>query len=68
MPFAPLGSERYGRKNTFAVIEFAKPEAAGFLQSAFTIGQQSAIPDTSVDNSAESTTDFAKATGQVRSN
>ena len=30
MPFAPIGSERYGRKNIFAVIEFAKPEAAGF--------------------------------------
>ena len=27
----PLGSERYGRENVFAVIEFAKPEAAGLF-------------------------------------
>jgi len=31
LPFAPIGSERYGMKNTFAVIEFAKPEAAGLF-------------------------------------
>ncbi|MEE3411862.1 MAG: hypothetical protein VZQ47_05200 [Treponema sp.] len=40
MPFAPIGSERYGRKNSFAVIEFAKPVAAGlFFLLVFFVGE-----------------------------
>ena len=31
LPFAPIGSERYGGKCIFAVIEFAKPVAAGLF-------------------------------------
>ncbi len=31
MPFAPIGSEKYGWKNIFAVIDFAKAEAAGLF-------------------------------------
>ena len=32
LPFAPIGSERYGGKCIFAVIEFAKPGLPEFNQ------------------------------------
>lgn len=34
LSFAPIGSEKYGWKNTFAVIEFAKLGAAGLFFSS----------------------------------
>jgi len=43
LPFAPIGSERYGMKNTFAVIEFAKPEAAGLFFFVFPFGPRSGL-------------------------
>ena len=36
LPFASIGSEKYGWKNIFVVIEFAKPEVAG-VQSTIKI-------------------------------
>ena len=59
LPFAQIGSERCGRKNIFAVIEFAKPESAG-VQSTIKINNNYSN-DLTISSAIERSSFFCEA-------